>query len=145
MEKTRVMEALDALAQETRLDLFRVLVRAGAGGMTPTALSRQLKIAPPTLSFHLGRLTHAGLITSRRRGRSIAYAANGAAIDTLIAYLDSNFRQPPAPPPAPKEPEAKKTEPPAPAPAKDAQAPKRADAPAKKPEAAEAATKTSDD
>ncbi|MSP81404.1 MAG: ArsR family transcriptional regulator [Alphaproteobacteria bacterium] len=115
MEKARVMEALDALAQETRLDLFRLLVRAGIGGMTPTALSRQLKIAPPTLSFHLGRLTHAGLITSRRKGRSIAYASNGAVIDALIAYLDTNLRQPPAP----KEPE-----------------PKRIDAPVKKPEPA---------
>lgn len=142
------MEALDALAQETRLDLFRVLVRAGAPGMTPTALSRQLKIAPPTLSFHLGRLTHAGLITSRRRGRSIAYAANGATIDGLIAYLDSNFRQPPAPPPPPKEPEPRKLEPVAAQPAKEAAPAKRPEPAAKKPDAVAEpppAPKTQDD
>lgn len=138
MEKTRVMEALDALAQETRLDLFRLLVRAGAGGLTPTTLSRQLKIAPPTLSFHLGRLTHAGLITSRRRGRSIAYAASTTAIDGLIAYLDVNFRQPPAPVAQPKEPEPKRAELAAKEPVVAA---KKPELPAKKPEpvAAEAA------
>lgn len=92
MEKAQIIDALDALAQESRLDLFRLLVRAGPQGMTPSTLSRQLKIAPPTLSFHLGRLAHAGLVTSRRRGRSIAYTPAPGTIDELIGFLNANVR-----------------------------------------------------
>jgi len=96
MEKAQIIDALDALAQESRLDLFRLLVKAGPQGMTPTALSKQLRIAPPTLSFHLGRLAHAGLVTSRRRGRSIAYTPAPGTIDELIGYLNANVRTAPA-------------------------------------------------
>jgi DNA-binding transcriptional ArsR family regulator len=103
VERTQVIDALNALAQETRLELFRLIMAAGPGGLTPSAMSRQLKIAPPTLSFHLGRLSHAGLITSRRRGRSIGYSAHKETAEELLAVLGTSLRPPPA-----KEPEAAK-------------------------------------
>jgi DNA-binding transcriptional ArsR family regulator len=111
VDRTQIIDALNALAQETRLELFRLIVAAGPTGLTPSAMSRQLKIAPPTLSFHLGRLAHAGLITSRRRGRSIGYSAHGETVETLLAVLGTSLRPPPKEPeaakePAPKEPKA---------------------------------------
>ncbi|MEX2650443.1 MAG: metalloregulator ArsR/SmtB family transcription factor [Alphaproteobacteria bacterium] len=95
MERTQIIEALNALAQETRLELFRLIVGAGPAGLTPSAMSRQLKIAPPTLSFHLGRLSHAGLIVPRRRGRSIGYSAHAETVEALLAVLATSLRPPP--------------------------------------------------
>ncbi|MEQ9520484.1 MAG: metalloregulator ArsR/SmtB family transcription factor [Parvibaculum sp.] len=86
------IEALAALAQDTRLEIFRALVRAHSprseeAGLSAGALATQLGVAAPTLSFHLKELTHAGLLASRRDGRSIIYTANFATMRALTAYL----------------------------------------------------------
>lgn len=90
MEKTDAVAALAALAQETRLDVFRLLVQAGAEGMAVGQIGAQLGLAPPTLSFHLNALRHAGLIRFRRAGRSLIYAAEYPAMNALLAYLTEN-------------------------------------------------------
>lgn len=79
--------ALSALAQETRLSLFRLLVRAGKDGVAAGALGERLGIPPATLSFHLKTLAQAGLVKSRTEGRFVIYSAHYAQMDKLIAYL----------------------------------------------------------
>lgn len=79
--------ALAALAQASRLSVFRLLVQAGNEGVTAGVLGEQLGIPPATLSFHLKTLTHAKLIKSRTEGRFVIYSANYAEMDKLIAYL----------------------------------------------------------
>lgn len=81
------VEALAALAQESRLSIFRLLVRAGREGVAAGVLGEQLGIPPATLSFHLKTLTLAGMIKSRTEGRFVIYSANFNAMDKLIAYL----------------------------------------------------------
>lgn len=86
------IEALAALAQETRLEIFRALVkahspRATEAGLSAGALSEQLGVPAPTLSFHLKELARAGLVASRREGRSIIYTANLGAMSALTNYL----------------------------------------------------------
>lgn len=83
---------LGALAQETRLSIFRALVRAhspkdGEGGLAAGEISEQLDVAAATLSFHLKEMSHAGLVTSRRDGRSIIYKANLDAMRGLTDFL----------------------------------------------------------
>ena len=90
MENIDAVAALSALAQETRLDIFRLLVRAGRDGRAVGHIGERLGLPSATLSFHLGQLKHAGLITFRREGRSLIYTANFAAMDGLIAYLMEN-------------------------------------------------------
>jgi ArsR family transcriptional regulator, arsenate/arsenite/antimonite-responsive transcriptional repressor / arsenate reductase (thioredoxin) len=90
MKKAVAIGALSALAQETRLDIFRVLVRAGLEGIAAGVLSERLGLVAPNLSFHLNQLRHAGLVWSRREGRSIIYAANFDAMNGLVAYLTEN-------------------------------------------------------
>jgi ArsR family transcriptional regulator len=90
MEKTATLAALAALAQETRLDIYRLLVQAGEGGLPAGQIGARLALALPTLSFHLAQLKHAGLVSARRDSRSIIYAANYAAMNGLIAYLTEN-------------------------------------------------------
>jgi DNA-binding transcriptional ArsR family regulator len=87
MEIKTAVEALGALAQESRLAVFRLLVQAGKEGVAAGVLGEQLGIPPATLSFHLKTLAHAGLIQSRNEGRFVIYSANYAGMDTLIAYL----------------------------------------------------------
>jgi DNA-binding transcriptional ArsR family regulator len=87
MEIKTAVEALGALAQESRLAVFRLLVQAGKEGVAAGVLGEQLSIPPATLSFHLKTLVHAGLIQSRNEGRFVIYSANYAGMDTLIAYL----------------------------------------------------------
>ncbi|MCB1647128.1 MAG: helix-turn-helix transcriptional regulator [Pseudomonadales bacterium] len=91
MKAHDAVETLTGLAQETRLNIFRELVRAatpdGSGGLTPSVLSQKLDIPSPTLSFHLKELTRAGLVTSTRHGRSLNYAANISCMQALIAFL----------------------------------------------------------
>jgi len=84
---TLAVEALAALAQESRLSVFRLLVQAGKEGVAAGALGEQLGIPPATLSFHLKALTHAKLIKSRTEGRFVIYSANYAEMGKLIAYL----------------------------------------------------------
>jgi len=81
------VEALGALAQESRLSIFRLLVQAGKEGVAAGVLGEWLGIPPATLSFHLKTLTHAKLIKSRTEGRFVIYSANFTEMDKLIAYL----------------------------------------------------------
>ncbi len=90
MEKTDVVAALAALAQDNRLDVFRLLVQAGPEGMPAGSVADALELAPNTLTFHFDRLRTAGLVTARREGRSIIYAARYQTMDALIAFLTEN-------------------------------------------------------
>jgi ArsR family transcriptional regulator len=90
MEQTNAVEALAALAQDNRLDVYRLLVRAGPQGLPAGNIASELKLAPNTLTFHFDRLRQAGLITVRRDGRSMIYAARFDAMNELIAYLTEN-------------------------------------------------------
>ncbi len=93
MEKTNAIAALAALAQETRLDVFRLLVQAGPAGLPAGQIGERLNLPSATLSFHLNQLRHAGLVTFRRDGRSLIYAAEYAAMNGLLAYLTENCCQ----------------------------------------------------
>ncbi len=90
MKKSAALGALNALAQETRLDIFRMLVRAGLEGVAAGVISERLGLVPANLSFHLNQLRYAGLVWPRREGRSIIYAANFDAMNGLVAYLTEN-------------------------------------------------------
>jgi ArsR family transcriptional regulator len=90
MEEEQVIAAFAALAQETRLRAFRLLVKAGPEGLAAGSLSDALGIPHNTLSFHLGQLSNAGLVTSRRDGRSILYAAEFGFVQGLIRFLVEN-------------------------------------------------------
>jgi ArsR family transcriptional regulator, arsenate/arsenite/antimonite-responsive transcriptional repressor len=90
MEKTDVVAALAALAQDNRLDVFRLLVEAGPEGMPAGAVATALDLAPNTLTFHFDRLRTAGLVTVRRDGRSMIYAAQFETMNSLIGYLTDN-------------------------------------------------------
>jgi ArsR family transcriptional regulator, arsenate/arsenite/antimonite-responsive transcriptional repressor len=82
--------ALGALAQETRLDLFRLLVTIGPAGLPAGVIAARLGVLPASLSFHLAQLVHAGLITQRRLGRRLIYSAEYGAMNDLLAYLTEN-------------------------------------------------------
>ncbi len=90
MESKTVVAALEALAQENRLAIFRRLVVAGVNGLTPGELSEALDIPAPTLSFHLAQLRHAGLVNVERNGRSLSYSAAYGTMNDLIAFLTEN-------------------------------------------------------
>ena len=90
METSSAVAALGALAQENRLDVFRLLVQAGPEGMAAGDVAERLKIPPPTLSFHLAQLRHAGLISMRREGRSLIYSADYDGMNALMAFLTEN-------------------------------------------------------
>jgi DNA-binding transcriptional ArsR family regulator len=90
MEKISAITALAALAQENRLDVFRLLVEAGPNGMPAGAVAEALGLAPNTLTFHFDRLRQAGLVTVRRDGRSMIYSACFDTMNALLAYLTEN-------------------------------------------------------
>jgi len=90
VDSTRAVVALAALAQETRLAIFRLLVEYARDGLTPGAIVLKLKIAPATLSFHLKELVNAGLLDIRKEGRFIWYRPDIAAMNGLIGYLTDN-------------------------------------------------------
>ncbi len=90
METKDVLAALAAIAQESRLAVFRLLVQAGPEGMAASRIAEQLEIAPSSLSFHLKELTHAGLISPRSEGRFVIYSADIAVMNGLIGYLTEN-------------------------------------------------------
>ena len=87
MKKEVALDALAALGQETRLDVFRLLVKAGKEGMPAGAISETLDVRPNTLSTHLGVLSRSGLVHAERDGRSILYRADLAAMGDLVTYL----------------------------------------------------------
>ena len=90
------MARLGALAQDTRLAIFRRLVAAGPAGMAAGRIAAELGVPGPTLSFHLNQLRHAGLVSARRHGRSITYAADYGAMNGLIGFLSENCCRRPA-------------------------------------------------
>jgi ArsR family transcriptional regulator, arsenate/arsenite/antimonite-responsive transcriptional repressor len=87
MESNVAVRALGALAQDTRLALFRLLVQAGPGGLAAGEIAERLDVPAPTLSFHLTQLSHAGLLVSLRRGRSIVYSADFEAMQAIVDFL----------------------------------------------------------
>jgi DNA-binding transcriptional ArsR family regulator len=93
MDESRVIEALGSLAQESRLRLFRLLVQEGPEGLPAGVIGERLGVPATTLSFHLSQLSHAGLIRSRRDGRSIIYAADYDAMQELMGFLTENCCQ----------------------------------------------------
>ena len=94
MESKAAVAALSALAQETRLTIFWLLVQQGPAGMAAGRISDALKLAPATLSFHLRELSYAGLVCARQQSRHIYYRADVTAMNKLLAYLAKNcFRE----------------------------------------------------
>jgi DNA-binding transcriptional ArsR family regulator len=90
MESSTAVAHLSALAQESRLSVFRLLVQAGAEGMSAGDLAAKLSLPNPTLSFHLSQLKGAGLVQCRRESRSLIYTANFAAMNELLSFLTDN-------------------------------------------------------
>lgn len=90
MEIENAVAILSALAHDSRLDVYGLLVQAGPGGLPAGRIAAQLSMPAATLSFHLGQLRHAGLVRYRRAGRSLIYAAEYDAMNGLIAYLTEN-------------------------------------------------------
>lgn len=97
MELNVAVESLSALAQETRLTVFRRLVAAGPAGLSPGHLADALAVPAATLSFHLKELHGAGLVRRRKDGRSLIYSANYSAVESLVGYLMENCCRRPAP------------------------------------------------
>ncbi len=93
MRKTDAITILAALAQDSRLDVFRLLVEAGPDGMPAGHIANSLKLQPNALTFHLDRLREAKLVEARREGRSVIYAARYDAMNSLISYLTDNCCQ----------------------------------------------------
>jgi DNA-binding transcriptional ArsR family regulator len=93
MKKHNALAALAALAQENRLDVYRLLVEAGPEGLSAGNVATTLKLAPNALTFHFDRLREAGLVTVRRDGRSMIYAAQFDQMNALIGYLTENCCQ----------------------------------------------------
>lgn len=87
LQPEAAVQALSALAQAHRLSVFRLLVRAGSEGLPAGVVARELDVAPSTLSSHLAILGHAGLVRSRREGRSVIYAADYAGMRALLGFL----------------------------------------------------------
>jgi DNA-binding transcriptional ArsR family regulator len=90
METKQAIDALGALAQETRLSIFRMLVEAGPDGAAAGAIAERLGLPASSLSFHLAHLTRAGLLIQRRHSRSLVYSADFAGVNALVGYLTEN-------------------------------------------------------
>lgn len=90
MKAQSALSALAALAQESRLAIFRLLVQEGPEGLPAGVIGERLRIAPATLSFHLKELSHAGLLASRQDGRFVIYSADFAAMNALVGFLTEN-------------------------------------------------------
>jgi ArsR family transcriptional regulator len=87
MKSLDVVKALSALAQESRLAVFRLLVKRGPDGFTPSAIAEKLAIPAPTLSFHLKELQNAGLVAARREGRFLFYSTRFDRMKSLVGFL----------------------------------------------------------
>lgn len=90
MDTKAALAALAALAQEARLNTFRLLVQTGPQGLAASKIAEHLDIAPSSLSFHLKELAHAGLIEAQQDGRFIIYRANFATMNGLLGFLSEN-------------------------------------------------------
>jgi ArsR family transcriptional regulator, arsenate/arsenite/antimonite-responsive transcriptional repressor len=90
VEAQQAVAALAALAHDTRLAVYRMLVQRGPAGLPAGTIAQQLALAPSSLTFHLQHLTHSGLSTQRRLSRQLIYAADFAAMNALMAYLTEN-------------------------------------------------------
>lgn len=90
METLAALTALEALAQGSRLAIFRLLVEAGPAGLPAGQIGEKMALPPATLSFHLAQLKHAGLLDCARDGRSLIYSANFAAMNALVGFLTEN-------------------------------------------------------
>jgi DNA-binding transcriptional ArsR family regulator len=90
MDAKHAVSALGALAQDTRLQVFRMLIERGPDGLSAGVIAERLGIPPSSLTFHLQQLLHAGLVTQRRLSRQLIYAADHAAMNGLLAYLTEN-------------------------------------------------------
>lgn len=90
MEIINAVTALAALAQESRLNVFRLLVQAGPAGMAAGKISEASGIPPSSLSFHLKELAHAGMVNSRQEGRFVIYEASFSTIAALVTFLSEN-------------------------------------------------------
>lgn len=90
MKSTEAVSALGALAQESRLDIFRLLVERGPEGLAAGKIAELLNILPATLSFHLKELSVSGLLQSRTEGRFVYYAANFDRMNELVSFLTAN-------------------------------------------------------
>lgn len=90
MDQKHAIAALGALAQETRLGLFRLLVACGPEGLSAGIIAERLAVAPSSLSFHLQQLVHAGLVTQRRLSRQLIYGADYGVMNELMSYLTEN-------------------------------------------------------
>jgi DNA-binding transcriptional ArsR family regulator len=90
MEINIAVKALAALAQESRLSVYRLLVEAGPEGMPAGKIGEALGIAPSSLSFHLKELAHAELVTARQESRFVIYSANFSQMNALLAFLTEN-------------------------------------------------------
>jgi ArsR family transcriptional regulator len=90
MDAAEAIAALSALAHETRLAVFRLLVQRGLDGLSAGTIAQAVGLPPSSLTFHLQQLTHAGLITQRRRSRQLIYATDFARMNALMAYLTEN-------------------------------------------------------
>jgi DNA-binding transcriptional ArsR family regulator len=90
MDHKAAIAALGALAQETRLEAFRLLVATGPQGLPAGVISERLGVLPSSLTFHLNQLHHAGLITQRRQSRQLIYSAEYTAMNDLLGYLTEN-------------------------------------------------------
>ncbi len=90
MELKQAVHCLAALAQETRLAVFRLLVEAGPEGLCAGDIGARLGVAPATLSFHLAQLANAGLVDARQQSRFIFYSANFEAMNGIVAFLTEN-------------------------------------------------------
>ena len=90
MESTQAVAVFSALAQETRLAVYRLLVEAGHGGIAAGRIGAELGLRSATLSFHLKELRSAGVVVSRREGRSVIYSASFDTMAALLAFLTEN-------------------------------------------------------
>ena len=90
MKPAGVIAALAALAQDSRLAVFRALVQAGPSGLAAGEIGKQTHIAPSSLSFHLKELSHAGLVSAKQEGRFIFYAANFTTMNAVLSFLTEN-------------------------------------------------------
>ncbi len=90
MEMFDALEAFASLSQETRLRVFKLLVEYGGDGLIPGSIAEELKIPDNTLSFHLSHMSKAGLVTSKKNGRSVTYFANHDVVQGLIGFLQEN-------------------------------------------------------